>query len=216
MTSNIEATVLAPFGPRIIEATIPAPIIEALNAQCDEILDSSDRDDLDLSNDLVGHVREEWSCDVEKVSDFGNMLFLLTKGLYEHFTLETKAAHPEKPTSLVLHKSWFIRSFENDYNPTHMHTSGSYSCVLFLKVPDAISDTNSKNTKKKATEGYLDFVSGTALVCCAGNKCIQPTVGSLYIFPAYLFHTAYPFYGPGERRSFSANMSLGVEPNETV
>ena len=37
---------------------------------------------------------------------------------------------------------------------------------------------------------------------------IQPKVGDLYIFPASLFHTVYPFYGEGERRSFSANMSL--------
>ena len=92
-----------------------------------------------------------------------------------------------------------------------MHTSGSYSCVLYLKVPDTISDTNSKNVNKTVTEGYLDFIYGTSLVCCAGNLCLKPEIGDLYIFPSYLFHAAYPFYGEGERRSFSANMSLGVK-----
>ena len=211
MPNEIQAQVLKPFGPRILKALVPKAILDTLNDQCDEIVAGSDHDKLDISNDLVGHVQEEWSCDIEQVPDFGNMLFLLTKGLYENFITESGQQQTDTPTSLVIHKSWFVRAFENDYNPTHMHTSGSYSCVLYLKVPDTISDTNSKNINKTATEGYIDFVYGTSLVCCAGNLCVKPEVGDLYIFPAYLFHTAYPFYGPDERRSFSTNMSLMVD-----
>ena len=211
MPNEIQAQVLKPFGPRILKALVPKAILDTLNDQCDEIVAGSDHDKLDISNDLVGHVQEEWSCDIEQVPDFGNMLFLLTKGLYEIFITESGQQQTDTPTSLVIHKSWFVRAFENDYNPTHMHTSGSYSCVLYLKVPDTISDTNSKNVNKTATEGYIDFVYGTSLVCCAGNLCVKPEVGDLYIFPAYLFHTAYPFYGPDERRSFSINMSLMVD-----
>ena len=211
MPNEIQAQILKPFGPRILKALVPKAILDTLNDQCDEIVAGSDHDKLDISNDLVGHVQEEWSCDIEQVPDFGNMLFLLTKGLYENFITESGQQQTDTPTSLVIHKSWFVRAFENDYNPTHMHTSGSYSCVLYLKVPDTISDTNSKNVNKTATEGYIDFVYGTSLVCCAGNLCVKPEVGDLYIFPAYLFHTAYPFYGPDERRSFSINMSLMVD-----
>ena len=200
-----------PFGPRILKATVPQNILNTLNAYCEEILETENREELDISKDLVGHVQEEWSFNLEKVPDFGNMLFILTKGLYEHFINERKEEQTEVPESLVVHKSWFVRAFENDYNPTHMHTSGSYSCVLYLKVPDTISDTNSKNVNKTVTEGYLDFIYGTSLVCCAGNLCLKPEIGDLYIFPSYLFHAAYPFYGEGERRSFSANMSLGVK-----
>jgi hypothetical protein len=208
---KVEAQVLTPFGPRILKATVPQNMLNMLNAYCEEILETENREELDISKDLVGHVQEEWSFDLEKVPDLGNMLFILTKGLYEHFINERKEKQIEVPESLVVHKSWFVRAFENDYNPTHMHTSGSYSCVLYLKVPDTISDTNSKNVNKTVTEGYLDFIYGTSLVCCAGNLCLKPEVGDLYIFPSYLFHAAYPFYGEGERRSFSANMSLGVK-----
>ena len=208
---QIEAQVLTPFGPRILKATVPPNILDTLNSYCEEILETENREELDISKDLVGHVQEEWSFNLEKVPDFGNMLFILTKGLYEQFINERKEEQTEVPESLVVHKSWFVRAFENDYNPTHMHTSGSYSCVLYLKVPDTISDTNSKNVNKTVTEGYLDFIYGTSLVCCAGNLCLTPEIGDLYIFPSYLFHAAYPFYGEGERRSFSANMSLGVK-----
>ena len=208
---QIEAQVLTPFGPRILKATVPPNILDTLNSYCEEILETEDREELNISKNLVGHVQEEWSFNLEKVPDFGNMLFILTKGLYEQFINERKEEQTEVPESLVVHKSWFVRAFENDYNPTHMHTSGSYSCVLYLKVPDTISDTNSKNVNKTVTEGYLDFIYGTSLVCCAGNLCLKPEIGDLYIFPSYLFHAAYPFYGEGERRSFSANMSLGVK-----
>ena len=42
----------------------------------------------------------------------------------------------------------------------------------------------------------------------ASNYSVCPKVGDMYIFPSFLTHAVYPFYGEGERRSFSANMSL--------
>jgi|TARA_R110000824_G_scaffold337216_2_gene523715 hypothetical protein len=207
---HIEAEVLSPFGPRILKTTVPSETLALLNSFCDFLLKSDQREEQDIAKDLVGHVQEELSHDLEHTPDIGNMLFSLTKGLYEHCV----PGPSEDIEKLVVHKSWFVRAFENDYNPTHMHTSGSYSCVLYLKVPETISDTNSKYVDKQATEGYLDFVYGTSLVCCPGNLCVQPKAGDLYVFPAYLFHTAYPFYGEGERRSFSANMSLAVRDSE--
>ena len=43
---------------------------------------------------------------------------------------------------------------------------------------------------------------------CHSSLTRQPKVGDLYIFPSHLRHTAYPFYGEGERRSISMNMIL--------
>ena len=203
---QIQAEVLSPFGPRILKTTIPSEMLTLLNMSCDALLESDQREEQNISKDLVGHVQEELAHDLEQSPALGTMLFTLTKGLYEHCVPDQS----EDIEKLIVHKSWFVRAFENDYNPTHMHTTGSYSCVLYLKVPEPISDTNNRYVDKKATEGYLDFIYGTSLVCCPGNVCVQPKAGDLYIFPAYLFHTAYPFYGEGERRSFSANMSLGV------
>ena len=78
-----------------------------------------------------------------------------------------------------------------------------------MKVPDNISTVNKRNTKEKyATEGYIDFIYGPSSVVTSGNLCCLPVVGDIYIFPSHLFHTVYPFYGEGERRSFSANMDL--------
>jgi hypothetical protein len=208
---EIQVDILRPFGPRILKATVPEIMVDALNAQCDELLQNDEeRKQKDASGDLVGHVFEELTCDLAKSEGFGNFLYSSTKALYTNFLVERgeqeKIEHAEK---IAVHHAWFVRSFENDYNPTHIHTNGSFSCVLYLKIPPGISDKNSRNTHEKyATEGYIDFVYGSSSTVNPGNMCIQPKVGDLYIFPASLFHTVYPFYGEGERRSFSANMSL--------
>ena len=212
MTKEIHIDILRPFGPRILKATVPDIMMNALNGQCDKLLENNEeREKRDASHDLVGHVHEELTCVMEETEGFGNLLFSLTKALYVNFLAERNMSEKEKEDAgrLAIHNSWFVRSFENDYNPTHIHTNGSFSCVLYLKVPEGISDKNSKNVNEKyATEGYIDFVYGSSSIVTPGNMCIQPKVGELYIFPSHLFHTVYPFYGEGERRSFSANMSL--------
>ena len=206
---QIQVDILRPFGPRILKAVVPQEMINDLNEQCDELLkNDEERKQKDASSDLVGHVFEELTCDMEKTNGFGNFLYSATKALYTNFLVE-RNEKVEDAEKIAIHNSWFVRSFENDYNPTHIHTNGTFSCVLYLKIPEGISDKNSRNVNESyATEGYIDFVFGSSTIVCPGNICVQPKVGDLYIFPSFLFHTVYPFYGEGERRSFSANMSL--------
>jgi len=213
---EMQVNILKPFGPRILHAKMPMEFVESLNAECDEILkDDNKRKELDESAELVGHVSEELKCDMNnpQFKKFGGFLCDLTKSLHGYF-LNEKSTRSQNLTGdrLVIHNSWFVRSFESDYNPAHIHTSGAFSCVAYLKVPEGISEKNSKNTKEKyATEGYIDFIYGTSSVLNPGNICCLPVVGDIYIFPTHLFHTVYPFFGEGERRSFSANMSLTMD-----
>ena len=55
---------------------------------------------------------------------------------------------------------------------------------------------------------WIDFIFGANGVNTASNFTKLPKVGDLYVFPAHLMHVAYPFFGEGERRSFSANIIL--------
>ena len=48
----------------------------------------------------------------------------------------------------------------------------------------------------------------------ARNHTINVTQGwegKMVMFPATLLHTVYPFYGPGERRSFSFNADIAIK-----
>jgi len=212
---HLEVQILKPFGPRILHAKIPQDYVDDLNNECDEILkDEQRRKDLDESAELVGHVAEELGCDMNnpKLKMFGSFLCDLTKCLHTEFLKEKQVRSKQtEPDKLAIHSSWFVRSFESDYNPTHIHTNGTFSCVAYLKVPEGISTVNTRNTKEKyATEGYIDFIYGSSSIVTSGNICCMPVVGDIYVFPSHLFHTVYPFYGKGERRSFSANMSLSI------
>ena len=40
---------------------------------------------------------------------------------------------------------------------------------------------------------------------------INPKVGEFWLFPNYLMHTVYPFYGNEERRSVSFNANIDKE-----
>ncbi len=216
MVNQLEVQILKPFGPRVLHCKMPEDFVVTLNDYCDEILkDEQKRKDYDESAELVGHVHEELRCDMTDpiMKNFGGFLCDLVKCLHNEFLQDRNVrADTIKPERLAIHNSWFVRSYEGDYNPTHIHTSGSFSCVAYLKVPDGISEKNTRNVKEKyATEGFIDFIYGSSNTVTPANMCCLPVVGDIYVFPAHLFHTVYPFFGKGERRSFSANMSLTME-----
>ena len=37
---------------------------------------------------------------------------------------------------------------------------------------------------------------------------IEPKIGDFYLFPNYLMHSVFPFYGKNERRSVSFNATI--------
>ena len=41
-----------------------------------------------------------------------------------------------------------------------------------------------------------------------GQEWCKPTVGHLWIFPNWLHHQVYPFFGPGERLSIAMNWNV--------
>ena len=216
VVNELKVQILKPFGPRILHAKMPMEFVDTLNAHCEEILlDDNKRKELDESDELVGHVAEELKCDMNnpQFKKFGGFLCDITKCLHDNFIQEKKVKGENlTPNRLAIHNSWIVRSFEHDYNPTHIHTNGAFSCVAYLKVPEGIKEVNTRNAKEVyATEGYIDFIYGSSSVVNPGNICCKPSVGDIYIFPAHLYHTVYPFYGAGERRSFSANMSLTMD-----
>ncbi len=210
-----QVDILRPFGPRILKGKVPPRMLKALNDHCDSILKSSKkRKELDTSASLVGHVSEELDCSIDapELNEFYRYLGDLTKCLVTESMKErhgdTKGILPPN-VDFDVFSAWFVRSFKGDYNPIHLHSSGDFSCVLYLKVPDSIGINNYRNTKEPhTTEGYIDFAFGLTTTVCSGNQVFMPVEGDIYVFPAYLSHTVYPFFGKGERRSFSANFQI--------
>ena len=85
--NEIKVDILRPFGPRILKASVPQKMIDQLNTHCEKRTEEKH----DASTELVGHVNQELTCDLNEIDAFGVLLFNLTKALYEQFMAERKA-----------------------------------------------------------------------------------------------------------------------------
>ena len=114
----------------------------------------------------------------------------------------------KKITKFNLLKTWVVRQFENEYNPTHWH-GGHISGAGFLKVPKSLGENKQKKPSKQYRGGNLQLINGSRMFVSPSTYNIIPKVGDFYIFPNYLMHTVFPFKNSNEeRRSISFNATI--------
>ena len=192
------------FGPSILKVSIPKPIIDNLNNYIDKIiLDKKKSKELDIGERLVGDVTQEFELEQKIMQESGWGQFL-SNCVSKWIELETK----NKITKFQILKSWVVRQYENEYNPTHWH-SGHISGAGFLKVPSNLG----KNTQDKKQISYkggaLQLMHGSRMFLSHSTYNIVPKVGDFYFFPNYLMHHVYPFKNTKEeRRSISFNAKI--------
>ena len=96
---------------------------------------------------------------------------------------------------------WLNCQRAGDYNPTHTH-GGSFSGVIFLKVPPQINDQcfDGQLCFHGPEDWHLQsFRTGMA-------HYVLPVPGEFYVFPAWQPHSVAPFRGEGERWSIAFNV----------
>ncbi len=143
MTNKVDFEIFKRFGPSILKVKIPENIINNLNKYVDEtILDEKKINNQNLGDGLVGDVTQEFFLeqDVMENSGWGNFLASCVSN-WINMELEKKIS------KFRIRKSWIVRQFQNEYNPTHWH-SGHISGAGFLKVPDTLG----KHVQKKEIE----------------------------------------------------------------
>ena len=113
-----------------------------------------------------------------------------------------------KITKFKILKSWVVRQFENEYNPTHWH-SGHISGAGFLKVPSSLGKNIQEKKKNPYKGGKLQLIHGSRMFLSQSTMNILPKVGDFYFFPNYLMHQVFPFKdSKEERRSISFNAMI--------
>ena len=94
--------------------------------------------------------------------------------------------------------------------------------IIYLQVPKCISDLPSPdddgsiyfNDVSGHVDGFTYFnwsnlnKADIRTLYRAGEEYVKPKVGTLLIFPNWMKHAVMPFFGEGERRTFSANISI--------
>ena len=106
-----------------------------------------------------------------------------------------------------LEQLWINYQRANEYNPPHDHT-GDLSFVIYLQVPEEIVKENeeTQHEHNNAGPGMINFWIGLDMPF-AINRCSRmPSVGDIFIFPAWLPHYVNGFKADVERISVSGNL----------
>tara|TARA_B100001094_G_scaffold173169_1_gene167464 strand:+ start:233 stop:877 length:645 start_codon:yes stop_codon:yes gene_type:complete len=200
--TNIE--LIKVFGPSVLKVTIPEEIINNLNNYIDNIIkDEKKSKILDMGERLVGDVTQEFEIEQKVMEESGWGQFL-SNCVSKWIEIEAKS----KITKFQILKSWVVRQFENEYNPTHWH-SGHISGAGFLKVPSNLGKNKQDKENINYKGGNLQLMHGSRMFLSHSTMNITPKVGDFYFFPNYLMHHVYPFKdSKEERRSISFNAKI--------
>ena len=195
------------LGPAVLKVKIPEPILKKLNVYIDKIIDDKAKlKKLDYGEALVGDVTQEFLLEIEFVKSSGWLEFLGNSS-----KIYTELNEGKKISKFNLLKTWVVRQFQNEYNPTHWH-GGHISGAGFLKVPKSLGESTQQKKSKRYRGGSLQLIHGARMFTCPSTFNITPEVGDFYLFPNYLMHTVFPFKdSEEERRSISFNASINEE-----
>ena len=201
---KIDIQLIKIFGPSVLKVRIPETILNNLNIYIDKIITDKEKSkELDIGDRLVGDVTQEFELEQKIMQESGWGQFL-SNCVSKWIEIETK----RKITKFQILKSWVVRQFENEYNPTHWH-SGHISGAGFLKVPTNLGKNKQHKEKINYKGGNLQLMHGSRMFLSHSTMNIVPKVGDFYFFPNYLMHQVFPFKdSKEERRSISFNAKI--------
>ena len=214
MDLSDKINVTKPFGPTIGEIQVIPQFVNDLNGYSDGIIKDKEKSkSLDAGNTLVGAVTQEITLEKEffnsKISPYLSNV-IAAYMFKSRPDLNLKSVDEMKKKLMINYRTaWIVRQFENEYNPLHFHT-GNISGVCYTMLPKDFGKPP-QNKEGINYNGKIQLTHGASLFNCKALETIKPEIGKFILFPNYMLHTVYPFYGPGERRSFSFNADIALK-----
>ena len=217
------------------KAELPISFIDTMNKYIDEDVIPHDPNfgevagnatvDNSYTKGLVGQIHQDKRSAQLNFDIFNNHTGKVVKELFDKCCTQYLTTIGHGDTYPDIFEAWSVHSYAGDYNPLHDHgvkTPGGLSMILYLKVPKCIEDTPEPGDDGKIffndASGHVDGFTyfnwtninkpDTRALYWAGEEFIKPIVGTLLIFPNWMKHAVMPFFGEGERRTFSANCNL--------
>tara|TARA_R110000803_G_scaffold24702_3_gene59332 strand:- start:804 stop:1463 length:660 start_codon:yes stop_codon:yes gene_type:complete len=200
---KISYNIYSPFGPRVMKASIPQLVVDAVNMKADEILGDEDIiKKLDYSGNLAGNVKTEVALSLSEVKGLDTLINKLST----EYILKTIPGQFDPTKTNMTFSSWVVSQYAGDFNPLHVHDA-QLSGVFFLRLPPKYEEEY-RREDHHPTVGCLEFLGGAANTFSKHSYLVKPEIGDLYLFPSWLTHQVYPFRSEGERRSMSFNIHL--------
>ena len=217
--SGVRASMKTKMALHMLRVELPLEVINEINSHIEEELDGA----VDLSDKLVGQInRNEKSAQIE--FDLNDEVGKLVKGQIDKAGKSYVNNGFGRDVTADTFEAWTVHSYAGDFNPLHSHgvrTSAGLSCILYLKVPEQIENIAdpseegiSLNQSSGTVDGFTYFTWGDGdnqdvnRFRPVTEEYVKPEVGTMLIFPNWLRHAVMPFFGDGERRTFSANINI--------
>ena len=219
---GIKAAMRTKLAVHMMKVEIPEQVIDELNDHIDKVnIPAND----DYSDGLVGQINRD--------KKSAQLNFPLLDGVGAEFKKiidecsrsYMKQGYGQDVTADAF-EAWTVHSYAGDYNPLHDHgcrTEAGLSMIMYLKVPECIQKLPDPselgggvniNHASGVVDGYTYFNWGNNVMRDVvalrpvTEEYVKPEKGTLIIFPNWLRHSVNPFFGEGERRTFSANVNL--------
>ena len=220
MDNQIEYELFTLPAALMLQHRLPDQVVTTLNDYLDTLRQNKQRESAGSS--LVGqiHQGEQLVMDYEdvKLIPFTRIVESLAAAYLRHFVEQTKS--PLRAKRISMDKLWSVHSFEGDYNPIHDHTTAApmgISFTTWTMVPEQIMQSSDERVdlydSSGAIDGYINFIYGLNQVSDperlrpSQSRYIMPEPGKLLLFPSWMQHTVYPFFGQGERRTVAGNLN---------
>ena len=220
MDNQIEYELFTLPAALMLQHRLPDQVVTTLNEYLDSLRQDKERES--AANTLVGqiHQGEQLVMDYEdeSLAPFVRIVESLAAAYLRNFVEQTKS--PLRAKKISMDKLWSVHSFEGDYNPIHDHLTKApmgISFTTWTMVPDQITQASDERVNlydsSGAIDGYINFTYGLNQVKDperlrpSQSRYIMPEPGKLLLFPSWMQHTVYPFFGEGERRTVAGNLN---------
>jgi hypothetical protein len=200
--SNGSDKILTPFGPMIYQTFLSNEEVSLLLSEGNKLTQEIDNYSLSLAGNMKRgnsfRYKEEFRNNFAPViMDKAN---LFVSGVSKVFGFKL----PESE-NMDLFDLWINYQKPNDFNPIHTH-SHFLSFVVYCDVPQTIFEEQAESNLPVA--GHISFNYGEAMTPLSNQSfVVKPENNLMFIFPAKLSHTVYPFYSEGTRVSVAGNIS---------
>ena len=218
--SGVRASMKTKMALHMLRVELPLEVIDEINSHIDETTIPNAED---ASKGLVGQISSNEKSAQFKF-DLNDEVGKLVKGQLDKAGKSYVNNGFGRDVTADAFEAWTVHSYSGDYNPLHSHgvrTSAGLSCILYLKVPECIekiSDPSEEGISLNQSSGNIDgftyFTWGDGdnqdvnRFKPVTEEYVKPEVGTMLVFPNWLRHAVMPFYGDGERRTFSANLNI--------
>ena len=108
----------------------------------------------------------------------------------------TRSTHPmtmRNHGEVVMTGCWSVRLQKGGFHVNHVHSEGWISSAYYAELPGEVEDTEAKSGWIKFGEPRFPVPGATA------GKYVQPEVGTLVLFPSYMWHGTMPIHGDEPR-----------------